>query len=476
MKYFLVIFILIQSLSLFCQDKDKSIVLKISILKNNNYKIRRILWFNRFNIRGEELTQGISQPISLKISTNHESGILRVIISSTHYYEYFVSTNDDLLLEQLEEKIILKSSGYFHSQYDLSIDSLVEVKVFHSEDPIKKYLHPDHLVDWNKNNAFTLEKIIKSKALIEVRRYYPKVNLYLDSLKKTGKLSQDVANFYINKTELQKFQIELLEGNLNEKQIGNIIQLYSEIQKSFPERYLYKFIELAVDKIYVKTSPIMNLDDGINRNYKVIFDKILNSKWIPDKFKHEILAYYLKGIVHSFPKEQALSYYQKMLDLTSDSILIHKVKDDNYTKLFFMGNGNTLENIQSETITMEEIVKKKQITYIDFWASWCAPCRAEIPASLELYKIYQAKGIDFVYISTDDNANNWQKAIKQLGLSNKLHFRLLDSKNFKIAHKFKIISIPRYILIDKNGEVINSDAPRPSDPKIRILFDELLKK
>lgn len=475
MRYLLLILILTQSLFLFSQDKKTSIDLKISVLKNNNHKIRRILWFNRVNIRGEELTKGISQSISLKIPANNESGILRVIISSIHYYEYFISTNESLLLEQSEEKITLKSDDYLHSLYDLSIDSLLQDKIFHSDDPIKKYLHPDHLVDWSKKNAFTLEKTIKSNALIEIKRLYPKVNLFLDSLRKIGKLSKNVADFYINKNELQKYQIELLEGNLNEKQISNIIQLYSEVQKPFTERYLYKFIELAVDKIYVKTSPAMNLDDGIGRNYKVVFDKIMSSIWIPDRFKHEMLTYYLKGIVYSFPKEQAVTYYQKMLDLTSDSTLIQKVKDDNYTKLFLTGNGNILENLQSEPISMEEIVSKKQITYIDFWASWCAPCRAEIPASLNLYQTYQAKGINFVYISTDDNPNNWQKAIKQLGLGEKLHFRLLDSETFRVANKFKITSIPRYVLIDKDGKVINSDAPRPSDPKIHKIFNELLK-
>jgi thiol-disulfide isomerase/thioredoxin len=132
----------------------------------------------------------------------------------------------------------------------------------------------------------------------------------------------------------------------------------------------------------------------------------MDSKWISDKFKHEILAYYLKGIVHSFPKEQAIIYYRKMIDLPLDSSLIHRLKEDNYNKLFLTGDDNTLENIQSKVFKVEEIVKGKSITYIDFWASWCIPCREEMPTSLELSEIYQSKGINFVYVSIDENVNN----------------------------------------------------------------------
>jgi hypothetical protein len=62
-----------------------------------------------------------------------------------------------------------------------------------------------------------------------------------------------------------------------------------------------------------------------------------------------------------------------------------------------------------------------------------------------------------------------------LGLSNKLNFRLLDTEKFRISNKFKITSIPRYMLINEDGKIIDSDAARPSNTKIRKNFDDLLK-
>ena len=121
-------------------------------------------------------------------------------------------------------------------------------------------------------------------------------------------------------------------------------------------------------------------------------------------------------------------------------------------------------------------ILNNQLTYIDFWASWCAPCRQEMPDSKKLAIDYKNKGINFIYISMDDNPVAWLKAIKQIGLSEDQNYLMPEGSNSEMAKKLKIITIPRYVIMDKLGKVINTDAPRPSDPKIREVFDELLKK
>ena len=120
-------------------------------------------------------------------------------------------------------------------------------------------------------------------------------------------------------------------------------------------------------------------------------------------------------------------------------------------------------------------ILQNNVTYIDFWASWCAPCRAEMPDSKKLSEEYVKKGINFVYVSIDENAAAWEKASKQIGLPDVNSYILPNSKKSAIAKQFNISTIPRYILIGKDGKAINADAPRPSDPKIRKVFDELLK-
>ena len=98
-----------------------------------------------------------------------------------------------------------------------------------------------------------------------------------------------------------------------------------------------------------------------------------------------------------------------------------------------------------------------------------------MPYSKQLSEEYASKGIKFIYVSTDDNITSWKKAIADLGLNTAIHFDLPDGKKSAFSEKFNIKTIPRYMLVGKDGKIINSDAPRTSDPKLRVLFDELLK-
>lgn len=115
-----------------------------------------------------------------------------------------------------------------------------------------------------------------------------------------------------------------------------------------------------------------------------------------------------------------------------------------------------------------------QLTYIDFWASWCGPCLAEMPNSEKLKGEYSKQGINFIYLSVDENPNDWKQAAQDLSLPDAENYLLPKGPYSPIAQQFKINAIPRYMIMDKTGNIINDDAPRPSSPEIRQLFDKLL--
>lgn len=114
--------------------------------------------------------------------------------------------------------------------------------------------------------------------------------------------------------------------------------------------------------------------------------------------------------------------------------------------------------------------------YIDLWATWCGPCRAEIPFLKEVEKKYHDKKIEFVSISIDKQTDmeKWKKMIADKQLTG---VQLLADKdwNSKFVQDFNVMGIPRFILIDPNGKVVNADAPRPSSPELASVLDELLK-
>ena len=167
--------------------------------------------------------------------------------------------------------------------------------------------------------------------------------------------------------------------------------------------------------------------------------------------------------------------------------ILEKYKNDcnteSYKRYLLGGNLNQSmrkdKSVMLDTSQKEFIFKDKielgKINYIDFWASWCMPCRQEMPDSRKLKAEYKDKAIHFIYISIDEDFSAWKFASEKIGLLSSESFLLPNGNESIIAKQFKLQSIPRYLIMDKDGKLIDSDAPRPSDPKIRKVFDELLK-
>ena len=107
---------------------------------------------------------------------------------------------------------------------------------------------------------------------------------------------------------------------------------------------------------------------------------------------------------------------------------------------------------------------------LDFWASWCAPCRREGKHVLELYKEYQSKGFEVLGVSIDQNPDAWKKAIKEDQTTWK---HVLDQKS-EVAKTFGVSSVPRVFLIDPEGIIVavNLYGQELSD-KLRMIFDDL---
>ena len=119
---------------------------------------------------------------------------------------------------------------------------------------------------------------------------------------------------------------------------------------------------------------------------------------------------------------------------------------------------------------------KGKLVYVDVWATWCGPCIREIPSLKQLEADYHDKDIEFVSMSIDPQADKekWLNMVKEKDLKGIQIFADNDWKS-EFVQEYGIKGIPRFILIDKNGNILNADAPRPSDPAIRTLIEENLK-
>ncbi len=109
---------------------------------------------------------------------------------------------------------------------------------------------------------------------------------------------------------------------------------------------------------------------------------------------------------------------------------------------------------------------KGKITIIDFWASWCKPCRQENPNMVALYKQYHAKGLNIVGVSLDDKKEDWKKAIAADGLT-WTHVSNLKEFEDPIAVQYSIKLIPSTVILDAEGKVIAKDL-RGADLKAKV--------
>lgn len=138
------------------------------------------------------------------------------------------------------------------------------------------------------------------------------------------------------------------------------------------------------------------------------------------------------------------------------------------------------ENYDGSKTSLKDLAGK--YVYVDVWATWCGPCKAEIPFLKKVEEQYHDKNIQFVSISIDDDRSHggsWDKAKadwKAMVKDKELGGMQLFAPNgwqSQFVEGYKIQGIPRFLLIGPDGTIVNPDAPRPSSIKLIELFDSL---
>ena len=116
----------------------------------------------------------------------------------------------------------------------------------------------------------------------------------------------------------------------------------------------------------------------------------------------------------------------------------------------------TVNDVNSHPISLSSF-RNKQYVLLDFWASWCAPCRDDFPFLKDIYKRYNEKGLEIISISQDYNLSLWKSAIARDSIKMWKHILVLNNRekiNTSITEDYFIYGIPVKVLINKEGVII----------------------
>lgn len=236
--------------------------------------------------------------------------------------------------------------------------------------------------------------------------------------------------------------------------------------------------------IYLRTLAIRKKEiygDDKNADFQLL-DQVLNN------YKNQIrdLRLYVKmdqmievsGSLEGLNElSTKLSTYINALQLPHDrQRLLEKIKNtERELAKNTAGRPTPTVSVSDSTGTVHHLEELKgKVIYIDLWASWCGPCKAEQPHYKSIIDLFaNEENIAFVGIAVMDKHRNWMKSLKK---DKPAGLQWYDV-NGEVVNNYHVSAIPRFILIGKNGELISDDAPKPSDrDELLILLNQALAK
>lgn len=194
-----------------------------------------------------------------------------------------------------------------------------------------------------------------------------------------------------------------------------------------------------------------------------------------------------QGEIRDFMLAQTLSEQIEQGRLgtwTNEKEVIEHVETERYRNYILtelhsksIPNGSLLKVVDDEVINIKEFFKMKKDTlvYVDLWASWCMPCREEMKYYPNLLSKFSNDKIQFLFFSLDKSISAWKGAMREYDFMNSNN-SFLVGKNFysEFSKSLNVKTIPRYVIV-KNGQVLVSNASRPSAKNIFSDLENLLK-
>lgn len=296
----------------------------------------------------------------------------------------------------------------------------------------------------------------------------------LDSLKVLNQISTDFYNSQTRKLRLDQAReiIYVARAKQTELSLDTLgVGLHEE--KSAGDKEYLSFLRAVILYQHFKGKKRI-------KNTKQFDFVATQETFLTPKLRLAMLGSYLKSI-YFVEKVQFPAYLKKLQAI--DTAQIYTTKWENHIakeaekeelNQQLMSGKDVLSSLLDESsYAFEEILEQERgkIVLVDFWASWCAPCRQEMPAVHRLQEEIGKDKLTVIQISIDQKYDAWERASKMENISREKHNYIIRNwESSQLYKRFQIKTIPRYLLFDQKGQLLDDDAPRPSSEALSALI------
>lgn len=308
-----------------------------------------------------------------------------------------------------------------------------------------------------------------------------KENIWIDSLNTAGMFSEPAYRYFKERNiwSLKKRKAFGYKGSVEEAVADSIFR--ADYNKDRFDADVYGFYKGFMNSVaYSSYFPKhVQVSQGSTCDWEYTYAKLQNDTLIKGTpFFEAFLIQTLDGMVQDFPKHKSKKYVD-MTVAVADSTFAMTLKEryhDAFAEDMMVENEVLLMSPDGRKTTLDKVLHevRGKVAYVDLWASWCRPCCAEMEPAAELRERMKGKDIEFIYLSTDEDHSKMCGSLDKLKLTGCQVYRILNPKAAKFMYEYNIQLIPRYMIIDKNGKIVNDNAPRPSSEEIEDILSKIL--
>jgi len=395
----------------------------------------------------------------------------------------FLFVNDTLKMNckigkkgyQLGIESVIFDNGHdkFQNQFKDNSQWLYRDKINAFREKMPKDLPIDEL----KNKYLNFEKELLSEIDMRVKRDSLN-NILRDYLTYSASYSIYNEIFQYSRIIKDQNQKQALLSFINDSIVYNSRAMVSSDYNTFQAFYKSFVNQMRGEQIraksraeFVKKSVQLSftVEKGIWAEY-LAASKLSNFASMEEELTQPIIDSLSDLIGNSFSDTYIRQYLLALYSKTGQ-----KIKENENLKLPDYAVLYKLDTLSGEQLFNKIVADNaRKVIYIDFWGTWCSPCIEQMPYSQKINDLFKGEDVSFVYLCSRSDAKSWEKAIKNHQINgNHVNLNPLQYEYFK--DRFSIVGVPRYMLIDKQGKIVNADAPEPQNDELVTAIMTLLK-